>query len=152
MNIRPAKLSDIEILKRFEQGVVSAERPFAQNLKQGPVQYYDLETLIESRSSQLLVGEIDNRIVACGYARIENSAAYVTPDCYAYLGFMYVEPEYRGQQLIGEIVFELLSWSNERGIEAFKLDVYSRNESAVRAYEKFGFEANLLQMWKKTSD
>jgi ribosomal protein S18 acetylase RimI-like enzyme len=149
MNIRLAKLLDIATLREFEQGVIAAERPFSANLKEGEIRYYDLEALINSEDSELLVAETENQLVACGYARIEWSEAHIVPSKYAYLGFMYVKPAYRGQKLIGKIMAELFAWSEARGVEAFKLDVYSRNESAIRAYQKLGFEANFLQMWKK---
>ena len=43
---RKASLSDLETLRRFEQGVINAERPFDPTLKKDHIQYYDIETMI----------------------------------------------------------------------------------------------------------
>ena len=59
---------------------------------------------------------------------------------------MYVAPEYRGQGIIQAIISQLLEWSRSQGVSDFYLDVYADNESAVRAYEKFGFEASVIEM------
>ena len=59
---------------------------------------------------------------------------------------MYVEPSHRGQGIIQRIIEELLVWSRGEGVTDFFLDVYTGNESAVRAYEKFGFKAHMLEM------
>jgi GNAT superfamily N-acetyltransferase len=59
---------------------------------------------------------------------------------------MYVEPDYRGQGIIQDILSQLLQWARDEGVNDFYLDVYTANESAVRAYEKFGFRSNLVEM------
>ena len=146
--IRTATMADLPCLKTFEQGVVAAERPYAANLRPGRVTYYDIEALLDSRDSELLVAEVDNQLVACGYARIEHAKPQFTPNRYAYLGFMYVVPEHRGKNLIGMIMQQLIDWSHDHAVEAFKLDVYATNERAIRAYQKMGFKSNMLEMWK----
>lgn len=146
MQIRQAIRADIENLKKFEQGVISAEREFASNLRAGQIHYYDLESLLSNESSVIMVAELNGRLAACGYARIEANKAYFSPNRYAYLGFMYVDPEYRGQGLILSIIESLFTWSKQQGISAFKLDVYAQNQAAIRAYEKLGFKAEMVQM------
>lgn len=146
--IRQANLEDVSILREFEQGVVEAERPFAANLKSGPVEYYDLPQLIESEQACLLVAEFAGKIVACGYARIEQDKPYFTPQQFAYLGFMYVAPEMRGMGVNQRILAALESWTLDQGVKMLKLDVYANNAAALRAYQKYGFEAQLLQMIK----
>lgn len=59
---------------------------------------------------------------------------------------MYVRPEYRGQGLNAVVLEELVSLAKERGITEVYLEVYSQNQSAIRAYEKFGFENYMVQM------
>ncbi|MEM7358985.1 MAG: GNAT family N-acetyltransferase [Pseudomonadota bacterium] len=147
INIRSASLEDVKLLREFEQGVITAERPFAANLKAGEIFYYDLEALIASNDSNLLIAEMDGLPVACGYATIRNSKPHITPDLYSYIGFIYVVPEQRGKKLAGHILQALVAWSKSRDVHAFELEVFTENESAIRAYEKFGFKANLTQMW-----
>src|SRR5688572_5214119 len=95
--IREARESDIDQLYIFEQGVIAAERPLDPTLKQGNIHYYDLPKLIQSDDSQLVVAEVDGKLIASGYARIKKSEAFLQHEHHAYLGFMFVVEEYRGQ-------------------------------------------------------
>ncbi len=38
------------VLRRFEQGVIQAERPFDITLADDPIQYYDIEAMIIART------------------------------------------------------------------------------------------------------
>lgn len=151
MITREATEQDLEALLEFEQGIVSAERPFNSTLRDGEIHYYDLLQLIQSEDSLILVTEENNEIIASGYARIkkpENN--YSDFDQYAYLGFMYVKPEHRGKGVNKLLLDELIRWARTKGISEVRLDVYAQNESAVKAYEKAGFESLLVTMRMKT--
>ncbi len=41
---------------------------------------------------------------------------------------------------------DLVSWGQRRVVTEFYLDVYTENNFAVRAYEKFGFRGSQLEM------
>jgi len=146
IQIRAATASDVDTVLKFEQGVVAAERPFNDKLRNGEVHYYDVADLIARDSTLLLVAEDSGRLVATGHASIKESLDYLKHQYHAYLGLMYVDPAYRGQGIIQAIIAELLEWSRSRGVTDFYLDVYAENQSAIRAYEKFGFEASLIEM------
>jgi RimJ/RimL family protein N-acetyltransferase len=144
--IREAKRTDLKILKKFEQDVIQFERPFAPNLKEDPISYYDLFDLMQRDDAQVLVGVADGRVVASGYALIKNSKPYFKEAKHAYLGFMYVEPEYRGKNINGEIVSRLLDWIKRKNLVEIQLEVYAENQSAIKAYAKAGFKPDLLKM------
>ncbi|REC43392.1 GNAT family N-acetyltransferase [Chryseobacterium pennipullorum] len=147
MITREATEQDLEILLEFEQGVVSAERPFNSTLIEGKINYYDLNNLMQSPDALLLVAEDQNEIIGSGYALIKKSEKdYNRFKEYAYLGFMYVSPEHRGKGVNKVITDELVNWAKSRNISEVRLDVYSENESAIKAYEKAGFEPLLLTM------
>ena len=93
--IRKATLDDVPALLRFEQGVVETERPFDPTLKPHPNSYYDIPQMIEDPLVQLVVADCGGQLVGCGYARIEESKRYLRHGRHAYLGFMYVEPQWR---------------------------------------------------------
>ncbi|MGE8526288.1 GNAT family N-acetyltransferase [Chryseobacterium rhizosphaerae] len=151
MITREATEKDLEILLEFEQGIVFAERPFNSTLIDGEIHYYDLNEFIQSPDATLIIVEDDDEIVASGYALIKTSEKdYNNFKSYAYLGFMYVKPEYRGKGINKIITDELVSWSTSKGITEVRLDVYAENESAVKAYEKAGFEPLLLTMRLKS--
>lgn len=146
IKIRPANNEDLETLFEFEQGVIEAERPFDPTLKTGHIHYYDLHEMINSDYVQLVVAEVDDKIVGSGYARIEKSKIFYKHPNYAYLGFMYVRPEYRGKGINRKIIDALKSWSLSKNINELRLEVYYDNLPAINAYKKIGFANYLIQM------
>lgn len=144
--IRPAEIEDLNILNGFEQEVISYERPFAPNLKEDPIQYYDIADLIKREDAQVLVAVSKGEIVGSGYANIKENEPYKVPKEYAYLGFMYVVPAYRGKGVNGKIIDGLIDWSKKTGLTEIQLEVYAENENAIKAYTKKGFEPSLLSM------
>lgn len=144
--IRQAKESEINVLIEFEQGIVEAERPFDNTLKLGEIHYYDLLELIRSREAEVLVAIVDDQVVGSGYARLLDAKPYQKYEKYAYLGFMFVKPEYRGQGINKMILHRLINWAKERNISEIRLQVYEENTSAKKAYAKAGFRPNLLEM------
>ena len=150
MKFRAASLADIEQLRQMEQAVVDAERPFNDDLKSGDQHYYDIEQLISNELSLLLIAEtlVDGHssITACGYADVRESKTYIDHDLHAYLGFMYVDPKHRGKGLIQELIAKLFEWAKLREANHFYLDVYADNTAAIKAYEKLGFKASMIEM------
>jgi len=148
--IRRATAADLPALLPallvFEQGVVEAERPFNSRLKADSVRYYDIARLIADKESIVLVAENADRLIGSGLAMLKSSSDNYVYDRHAYLGLMFVEPSFRGQGVVQRIIEELLTWAREKGITDFFLDVYAENAPAIRAYEKFGFRANMLEM------
>ncbi|MBF9235956.1 GNAT family N-acetyltransferase [Hymenobacter sp. BT683] len=146
VSIRLATLNDLETLLRFEQGVIEAERPFDPTLRHEAISYYNLPELLASSQSRLLVAECAQQLVGSGYARIQPAKAYHQHAEYAYLGFMYVAPAYRGQGINRLILDALKQWVAGQGLTEIRLEVYAHNQPARRAYEKAGFTAHLLEM------
>lgn len=146
IKIRKATKEDMEGLLLFEQGVISAERPFDSTLKNGPIRYYDLQKMITDQQVELVVAEHGAKLIGSGYARIERARPIFKHEQYAYLGFMYVHPDFRGQGVNGKIMEALKAWAKKQGLTEMRLDVYHGNERAIRAYEKTGFEKHMIQM------
>ncbi|MFD1009521.1 GNAT family N-acetyltransferase [Oceanisphaera ostreae] len=144
--VREARDDDYRSLVALEQKVIDAERPYNASVKEKGAYYYDIEKLISDRNSRLVVGEVSGGIVATGYVQVRHSKPALDHDNHGYLGFMYVAEEYRGLGLNKVILQNLVSWGRQRGVTDFYLDVYAENNSAVRAYEKFGFRGSLLEM------
>ncbi len=146
INIRKAKLSDVDKLLEFEQGVIASERPFDESLKDEEITYYDLEKLITGENSQLVVAEHEGELVASGYALIKRSEPFEKYDYFSYLGFMFVAPKYRRKGINKQVIDSLIQWSKSKGIIEIRLDVFEKNQSAVSAYEKLGFNKTLVKM------
>ena len=146
IKIREAKIDDLNTLKLFEQAIIEYERPFAPNLKEDPIEYYNLADLIKQESADVLVATVDGEIVGSGYSLIKCSRPYKKPEQYAYLGFMYVLPKYRKKGINRKIIECLIDRIKEKNITEFQLDVYAKNKNALNAYKKFGFKPDLLKM------
>lgn len=144
--IREATHLDISILKKFEQEVITYERPFADNLKAAPISYYDIAALIDNLNAQVLVAVVNNEVIASGYSLLKNSVPYKKPAIYGYLGFMYVDDAHRGKGINGLLIDELVKNLHQKNIFEIQLDVYADNESALKAYKKIGFKPDLIKM------
>src|SRR6186713_838017 len=146
VKIRKASLDDLEQLMIFEQDLIKTERPFDPTLKPDPINYYDLKSLLISPLAEVLVAEADNKVIASGYVRIDRSKPFLKHTTHAYLGFMYVLPEYRGRGINKKIIDALKDWAVSQNITEFSLEVYYDNISAIKAYEKIGFSRYILEM------
>lgn len=146
IKIRKARSKDLDLLKGMEQGVITAERPFDPTLGSDPISYYDLEDLMRNPRGLLLVATHNERIVSCGYGLEKEAKPYLDHDTYAYLGFMFTLPEYRGKGLNGMILARLKDWAAEMGLPEIRLTVYNENAAALRAYEKVGFRRHIIEM------
>lgn len=150
--LRPATSADLEKLRDFEQGVIQYERPFSPQLKPDPILYYDIEDLMERADACLVVAEVEGEVIGSGYALIQQAKSIKKDPYHAYLGFMFVQPAYRGKGVNGQIINYLMEWSKERNIAEIVLDVYAENESALKAYEKIGFQPDMLSMRLNTAE
>ncbi len=146
VEIRKAIETEVEILLGFERGIIAAERPFDSSLKVGEIHYYDLIELIKDEQAQVLVAVVDGEIVGSGYAKILTAKPYQKFSEYAYLGFMFVKPEFRGQGINQKILHGLIDWAKGRNLTEVRLEVYDENIIAKKAYLKTGFKPNLLEM------
>jgi len=138
-NIREASIEDLPGLLALEQGIVDAERPYDSFIRDSNVTYYDIPGLISDSDSHLVLVEFNKEIIGSGYAQIRASKSCFTHENHCYLGFIYLSPEHRGKALGKSIIEALKEWGINRGVQHFQLDVYAENKSAIRAYEKAGF-------------
>ena len=146
IEIRRAIEADIETLLVFEQEIIAVERPFDNTLKEGEIHYYDLIKLISAKRAEVLVAVVNNEIVGSGYAKTLPAEPFQKYTEYAYLGFMYVKPEFRGQGINQKILNGLIDWAKSQNLTEIRLEVYDKNTRAKNSYLKAGFKPNLLEM------
>lgn len=146
ITIRKAHPNDLEKLLEFEQGIITAERPFDPTLKAEKIHYYDIEKIISAPHIEVLVAEIDSELIGSGYARIATAKPYLNHLNYAYLGFMYTVANHRGKGVNAKIIEALKKWCTLQDVFEIRLDVYNDNTSAIKAYEKVGFKKHLINM------
>ena len=146
ISTRPAKIDDLKALQEFEQGIIKVERPLDPFLKSGRIYYYNIEELITAENVNLLVAVSNNEIIGSGYVRIEKSSEYHKNKKNGYVGFIYVKPEFRGKRISTIILESLKYWAKKRGLNELRLDVYHNNTSAIKSYERFGFNKSMINM------
>ncbi|MEN1785403.1 MAG: GNAT family N-acetyltransferase [Bacteroidota bacterium] len=146
LQIRDAILEDLPRLQHLEQEIIRVLRPFDPTIRPDPVCLYDLKDYIENPDVKMVVAEANGIIVACGYGLRKQAHSYLDHQEYAYLGFMYIVPEYRGKGVIQKIIQTLKDWAIAVGLFEVRLTVYQNNDPAIRAYEKLGFESHIKEM------
>ena len=150
ITIRQADIKDLPILLNFEQELIRAERPFDVTIRPDPVSYYDIKEYVLSKDVEVVVAVDKDRIVGSGYALTKKARPYLDHNEYAYLGFMYTLPAYRGKGINQMIISHLIKWSKKRGLNEIRLTVYGENIPAVKAYEKAGFRSHITEMRFRT--
>ena len=143
---RKATLKDLPTLLEFEQELIKVERPMDPTIKDRKISYYDIETFIKSEDSEVYIVELNNEIVASGYAKIKDDSKYLKHKKIGHLGFMFVPEKHRGNGYNKLIIDSLLNWCKMRNIFEIRLDVYETNPYAIRAYEKVGFKKHMIKM------
>lgn len=144
--VREATLEDVPVLLDFEQGLIQAERPMDPNLREGRISYYDIRKFITQDDAALYVATLNTEIVASGYVKIIEDRHYLKHTHLAYLGFMFVPVQYRGNGYNQLVLDALIAWAKARDIHEIRLDVYDVNDAALRAYQKAGFKNYLINM------
>ncbi len=147
LKIREATLNDLDVLLNFEQQLINVERPMDSSLEQKKrINYFDIPEFITSDTAELYVAIVDNEIIGCGYGLINQNKSKFTQKKHGYIGFIFVKEEYRGKG-VNKYIFEaIFDWFKTRGIIEVRLSVYEQNLRAIKAYQKLGFETNLVQM------
>lgn len=143
---RAAQIEDLPILLQFEQGIITAERPFDDTLKPDPISYYNIKSMISDENIAVIVATADEEIIGSAYVKIVAAEPYFKLDQYAYLGFMFVQPHFRGKGVSQGIIKRAKAWAKSRDLPELRLEVYSENQRAIRAYEKAGFKARMTEM------
>ena len=144
--IRAATLEDLPTLLTFEQGIISAERPYDSTLKPDPISYYDIGEMIADADAEVAVAVSGERLIK------KASRHYLNPPYHAFIGFLYVEPDFRGRGVNQRVLEHLFAWARANDLPEIHLTVYPDNAPAIRAYEKVGFEPYILEMRMNLDD
>ncbi|MFH6604724.1 GNAT family N-acetyltransferase [Maribacter algicola] len=144
--IREARPEDVHTLLEFQQGVVAWERQYDPTIAKRHVSYYDIEKLISNEEAMVLIAEAGGRPIGCGIGMEKEARHYLDHKTYAYLGLMYVDPQFRGQGVNAIIIERLKNWAYAKGLKEIRLTVYEDNLSAIKAYEKIGFKKHISEM------
>lgn len=80
----------------------------------------------------VLVGYIDNKVVACGCFRAFD-------DTSVEIKRMYVRPQYRGKGYAKKLLSSLEAWAKEEGYEKAVLETGTKQSDAISLYKHLGY-------------
>lgn len=90
-----------------------------------------------------------NHPVACLW--LGNAVDQVRGDRHAHVFLLYVMPDHRRRGIGSALMCHAENWARERGDRQIGLQVFESNPSAVRLYDKLGFQTQSLWMVKPLS-
>lgn len=140
MVIRKALPPDAEAILALLRGLITeprnnlliASEPFTATVED---EVRLIEELTRLPNSTLLVAEEDGRIVGCLTARGGKRPC----NRHEVVVGVSVHRDFRNRGIGTRLMEQVIRWAKERGLRRIELTVYSRNEAAIRLYERLGF-------------
>ncbi|MEW9797782.1 GNAT family N-acetyltransferase [Alteromonas sp. CYL-A6] len=138
--------ADLPVLNGFQRGIIRAEECYIPRRKQTDYQYYDLALLLNDPDTRIVVAEHDATLIGSGYVQKRASKAYLEHAFHGYVGFIFTRPEFRGQGVASAVLDALADQARNMGLDELRLDVFADNDTAIRTYERAGYQRNTLEM------
>ena len=146
--IREASPADAATFRELRLGAlqdspIAFSADYQKNLDHPLKHWEDMLTMHADESTIFLAehkhsGSVDERILigTTGIARGNSPKTRHS----AWVWGVYVKPEWRGLHIAEELIRACFSWAKARGIVTAKLEVAAVNQSAIRCYERCGFQ------------
>src|ERR1041384_1466143 len=141
IQIREAKPTDAapfrELrLEALQDSPVAFTADYQRNLSHPPKYWEDMLTTYSDESTMFLAKHENDLIGMTGIAR---GGSPKTRHAATVWG-VYVTPQWRGLHIAEELIRSCLDWAKARRIVIAKLGVAATNTSAIRCYERCGFQ------------
>ncbi len=149
MEIRAAVSADIPaLLALYRDLFEEAARLQPYNFRAAEPKEAFLQKLIDSPEGEILVAVQDGKPVGFAVLAEQTTAPFdcLTPHRFAYLMDLVVASELREIGIGSSLIDAAKDWARGRGLEHMELNVLPENRSAVRLYERNGFETTLCRM------
>jgi len=148
--IREASPNDIDAIVELNEQLADYHRKIDKYYKPGSETRKGfrkhLSEIIRKRNVKILVAETGNKVVGYFIGTIEKAKPYVVPENIGRISDAFVEERYR-KSGIGRMMFdELIRWFKKNKIRYIELSVDSRNETGIKAWQKFGFKEFMKRM------
>jgi ribosomal protein S18 acetylase RimI-like enzyme len=133
----------------YERALHETRRPGAE-IAQGYLAY--LKDNVAQNRGTLLVAEVAGAFAgyaACWIEHHDNVAETDDSNHFGYVADTYVVPEFRGRGIVGRLLAGTQKHVRDLGISRIRIGVLANNASALRAYEKSGFEPYEVVMEKR---
>jgi len=143
--VRPMKLSEVDEVVQLWRRLASDHTLIIDDENLTRFREF-LEGLSKEDENQVLVYEMERRIVgfltfmkkARSMLRLRRSRAMITD--------LYVEEEYRGQGIASKLLERCLQYLKSMGVEEVRVNVLVDNAPAISLYRKLGFADHMILM------
>ncbi|HME19638.1 MAG TPA: GNAT family N-acetyltransferase [Nitrososphaerales archaeon] len=148
--MRPANLSEVErvvsLWKEFMNDPSAIDEPIPAHEENAKKQVQLVEELIREDPRQVLVAEEGGELVGYMLYRRDQKTALEMKHKMSYIYDLYVRPGSRRQGVGGSLLQACLDDLRAAGPHQIRLNVWTRNENAIRLYRKMGFRDHLMVM------
>jgi len=144
MNIRKAKLKDVSQIVDFAVDLLNHHEKFdpnyapAKNVKKVYKKW--ITRCIHSNNRHLIVAEDNDNIIGYALAETSTKPPVFKLRKYGYISDMYVTNKYRGKGVAKALLKDLAYWFRNKRLDHIELTVHAKNELALNAWKKYGFE------------
>lgn len=151
--IERATLKDLPRILELQDKQAAETKKFANNLgKKGKVVFFsksEIRKIIMSSKDYPVVAKVDDRIVGCGFVRIEKAPSWAKYKKQGYMGALYVDKKYRKQGIARAVQEEVFEWLKSKEIRLCACAVLANNISALNLQKKRGFLPHSIDMYKE---
>lgn len=108
-----------------------------------------LKKCVRSNKCNIFIARDGEQIVAYGVVMIKKYIPIFRVSKIGYFGDLYVSPQYRGKGISSKLKRLGIKWFKEKGCEVASIGVHWGNEKARKIYERWGFIARNINMYKR---
>lgn len=123
-------------LGALQESPIAFSADYQKNLNH-PLKHWEDMLTMHADESTIFLAEHENHLI--GTTGIARGGSPKTRHN-AWVWGVYVKPEWRGLHIAEELIRSCLTWARARRIVTAKLGVAAINKSAVRCYERCGFQ------------
>ncbi len=152
LKIEKATLKDIALIDNFMKKQAMDEKKFIRFNKKKVFSFYsvsDIKKVLTSSNCIMLLAKVNDQVVGCGLARIEEAPKWSKYKKSGYLGMLYVDKKYRRQGIAKAIREARIKWLKSKGIKLLECLVLANNFPAIAFAQKTGFKSNSTWMFKE---
>jgi ribosomal protein S18 acetylase RimI-like enzyme len=98
-------------------------------------------------SDIFVVEDEKNNLV--GFLHMTKNIDYFTGEAQGYISSIAVSKEGEGRGIARKLMEKAEEWTKSKGYKQLTLNVFAQNERAIKLYEKFNFENEIVKMVKE---
>ncbi|VVB75025.1 Mycothiol acetyltransferase [uncultured archaeon] len=146
MNIRPAKIKDLNVLTNLFLDLIKNEKSIAPAFKTldresiPGIRKYTKKCINSKSNSFLLLAEINEKVAGFIYCQIKNRPKIYTVKKIGYVSDLFVVKKYRKRSVGKSLMNEAIKLFKSKKIKHICLSMLSGNKNALAFYESLGFK------------